>query len=104
MKNDFQAVVGHRFNFRAEPNPYWDGIVTCEVLVVEPNQKLSYSWNALGLISTVTFTLTPTSGGSLLRMEQEGFRADQEQNYRGAMHGWKGFLDKLETILSRSTE
>ena len=99
MKNDFQAVVGHRFTFQAAPNPHWDGIVNGEVLSVEPNQELSYSWNALGLVSTVTWTLTPVAGGVLLRMEQSGFRPDQEQNYRGALYGWKGFIDRLERTL-----
>jgi len=46
MENDFQAVVGHRFNFHATPMPHWNGVVDCQVLVVEPNQRLSYSWNA----------------------------------------------------------
>jgi hypothetical protein len=42
MKNDFQPVVGHRFNFRATPMPNWNGLIDCEVLVVEPNSRLSY--------------------------------------------------------------
>jgi uncharacterized protein YndB with AHSA1/START domain len=101
MKNDFQAVVGHRFNFRSEPNPHWDGIVACEVLTVEPHQRLAYSWGSLGLESVVTWTLTPVEGGVLLRMEQSGFRPDQEQNYRGAMYGWKNFLDGLERVVDK---
>ena len=101
MKNDFQPVVGHRFNFRSEPNPHWDGIIDCEVLTVEPNQRLVYSWNALGLVSTVTWTLTPAAGGVLLRMEQEGFKPEQEQEYRGATYGWKHFMDGLERILGK---
>ncbi|MGH6968279.1 MAG: SRPBCC family protein, partial [Stellaceae bacterium] len=42
MKNDFQPVVGHRFNFRATPVPNWNGVVDCAILVVEPNTRLSY--------------------------------------------------------------
>lgn len=101
MKSDFQPIVGHRFKFRAEPNPHWDGIVECEVLVVEPHQKLAYKWGSLGLDSVVTWTLTPVEGGVLLRMEHAGFRPDQEQNYRGAMYGWKGFMDKLEQVVAK---
>ena len=48
MKNDFQPVVGHRFQFRATPQPHWNGVIDCEVLVVEPYQRLSYSWNPPG--------------------------------------------------------
>lgn len=33
MKNDFQPVVGHRFNFRGDANPHWNGVTDCEVLV-----------------------------------------------------------------------
>ena len=48
MKNDFQPVVGHRFSFRSTPVPNWNGVIDCEVLVVEPNSRLSYSWGAHG--------------------------------------------------------
>jgi hypothetical protein len=34
MKNDFNPVVGHRFNLRAD----W-GAVDCQVLAVEPNKR-----------------------------------------------------------------
>jgi uncharacterized protein YndB with AHSA1/START domain len=60
MKNDFQPVVGHRFNFRATPVPNWNGVIDGEVLVVEPNSRLVYSWGSMGLESVVTWTLTPT--------------------------------------------
>ncbi len=74
MRNDFQPVVGHRFSFRATPVKNWNGIIECEVLVVEPHERLIYSWGALGLGSTVTWTLTPTAGGTHVSMEQSGFR------------------------------
>ena len=48
MKNDFQPVVGHRFNFRATPIAALNGVVDGHVLVVQPNERLSYSWNASG--------------------------------------------------------
>jgi uncharacterized protein YndB with AHSA1/START domain len=96
MKNDFQPVVGHRFNFRADC-----GAVDGQVLAVEPNKMLSYGWAALGLESVVTWTLTPTSTGTHLRMEQSGFRADQEQAFKGAKYGWQGFLAGLEKVLAR---
>jgi DNA-binding transcriptional ArsR family regulator len=41
MQNDFRPVVGHRFNFRTTPMPHWNGVVDCEVLVVEPHERLS---------------------------------------------------------------
>ena len=103
MKNDFAPVVGHRFSLRGE----WGGVLDCEVLVVEPNRELSYTWNfrhddaAFNLESVVTFTLTPTATGTRLRMEQKGFRPDQRQAFGGAHAGWKQFLEKLEQVLAR---
>jgi len=101
MKNDFQPVAGHRFTLRAEPNPHWNGIIECQELTVEPNRRLSYTWGSLGLESTVTFTLTPVDGGVLLRMEQTGFRPEQEQAYQGAKYGWKRFIDSLERVVEK---
>ena len=96
MNNDFRPVVGHHFNFRAD----W-GAVDCQVLAVEPNKTLSYTWAAYDLKSVVTWTLTPTSGGTHLRMEQSGFRPDQKQAYGGAKAGWPQFFAKLEQVLAR---
>jgi uncharacterized protein YndB with AHSA1/START domain len=96
MKNDFKPVVGHRFDLRAD----W-GAVDCQVLAVEPNKTVSYTWAAMGLESVVTWTLTPTSTGTHLRMEQSGFRKDQQQAYQGAKYGWKQFFANLEQLLAR---
>ena len=104
MKNDFKLAVGHRFNLRGE----WGGVLDCEVLAIEPNRELSYTWNfsnddpLYSLQSVVTFTLTPTSTGTHLRMEQVGFRPEQKQAYGGAKAGWQQFLAKLEQLLARA--
>jgi uncharacterized protein YndB with AHSA1/START domain len=96
MQNDFKPAVGHRFNFRAD----W-GAVDCQVMAVEQNKTVSYTWGAYGLESVVTWTLTPTSTGTHLRMEQSGFRPDQQQAYQGAQGGWPRFLANLEQVLAR---
>jgi uncharacterized protein YndB with AHSA1/START domain len=103
MKNDFKAVVGHRFNLRGE----WGGVMDCEVLTIEPNKTLAYTWNfthddaAFNLESVVTFTLTPTRTGTHLRMEQAGFRPNQKQALGGANAGWRQMFDKLEQVVAR---
>jgi uncharacterized protein YndB with AHSA1/START domain len=104
MKNDFSPVVGHRFNLRGE----WGGVLDCEVLVIEPNKTLSYTWDfahddaAFNLKSVVTFTLIPTGAGTHLRMEQSGFKPNQKQALGGAKHGWQQFFAKLEQVLERT--
>ena len=96
MQNDFQPVVDHRYSLRAD----W-GAVDGKVLAVEPNKSLSYTWAAMGLESVVTWTLTPTGTGTHLRMEQSGFRPDQEQAYQGAKYGWAKFLESLDQVVGR---
>jgi uncharacterized protein YndB with AHSA1/START domain len=99
MKNDFQPVVGHRFTFRATPMPNWNGVIDGEVLVVEPNLRLSYGWGSLGLESVVTWTLTPTKDGTHVRMEQSGFRSEEDASYKGARYGWQKFIGSLERVV-----
>ncbi|MDF2115066.1 SRPBCC domain-containing protein [Roseiarcaceae bacterium H3SJ34-1] len=97
MKNDFQPVVEHEFKLTAD----W-GSVDCKVLEVEPNRVLSYTWGAMGLASVVTWTLTPSGKGTHLRMEQAGFRPDQQQAYQGAKFGWRKFFANLEQVVARA--
>ena len=106
MKNDFQPIVGCRFNFRAAPMPHWNGVTDCEVLVVQPNERLSHTWNSSGeeagrLKTVVAWTLTPTKGGVLVRMEQSGFRPEDEANYLGANYGWQHFVEGLEGVAAK---
>lgn len=102
MKNDFKPAIGHRFNLRGD----WGGVLDCEVLDIEPERSLSYTWNfahedpAYSLKSVVTFTLTPTETGTHLRVEQSGFRPEQKQAFGGAHAGWKEFLGKLEQVVA----
>jgi len=103
LKNDFQPAVGRRFKLRNDPMPQWDGVIDCEVLAIEPNRRLAYSWNALGLESVVTFTLTPENGSTRLRMEQAGFRQGSENDryFQGANYGWQKFLSNLDQTLAK---
>jgi uncharacterized protein YndB with AHSA1/START domain len=102
MNNDFAPTVGHRFSLRMEAQPGWNGVIDCEVLVLEPNKTLSYTWGTLGLETVVTFTLTPAGTGTHLRVEQSGFPSDRPQNYNGAKYGWQMFFGKLEQLLART--
>ena len=80
--------------------PNWNGVIDCQVITVEPCRALSYTWGALGMESVVTFTLTPTDAGTHVRMEQSGFRPDQEAAYKGANYGWQKFIAGLERVVA----
>lgn len=104
MPNDFQPDLGHRFTMRGN----WGGTIDCEVLAIEPNRTLTYSWKhvhedpAYDLASVVVFTLTPIGNGTRLLMEQSGFRPGQKQAYGGARAGWPQFLERLEQVLGQT--
>lgn len=101
MKNDFQPVAGHRFQFRATPVPGWSGVTNCEVLAVDEPRVLAYAWgdgteSESGLRTVVTWTLTPDGDGTHVRMEHSGFRPQDEAGYRGMGGGWPRIVTRLE--------
>lgn len=104
MTNDFQPIVGHKFNFRAKPMGGWNGVTDCEVRTVEPHVRLVYSWNASGeqaadgLKTVVTWTLMPVEDGTLVRMEQSGFRPQDEAGYHGMGGGWPRIVERLGQV------
>jgi uncharacterized protein YndB with AHSA1/START domain len=108
MQNDFRPVVGHRFNFRSTPMPHWNGVVDCEVLEIVPLERLKYSRNASGdqardgLRTIVTWTLRPSKNGTVVRMEQSGFRPRDVAGYRGMGGGWPRILGRLEEAAATS--
>lgn len=103
MENTFKPEVGRRFTFRASPVAGWSGLTNCEVLAVEPPHRLVYSWgdgteSDSGLRTIVTWTLTPGPQGTLVRMEQAGFRPQDEGGYRGMGGGWPRIVARLEEV------
>lgn len=102
--NDFKPIVGHKFQFRAEPNEWWDGIVNSEVLVVDEPNKLSYTWDSAGESTTVTWTLKKSSDGTIhLHLDQTGFSEEtraREGAIEGAKYAWMKMGEKLEKVVS----
>lgn len=114
MENDIAPVVGHEFTFRAQPAPGWDGIVHCEVLEVEVEKRLSYSWRGGsdelegygGRIDTVvTWTLEPTAtGGTHLHLEHSGFLPHNAFAFDGLGKGWRGKVAERITQALAATD
>ncbi|MGH7499225.1 MAG: SRPBCC family protein [Gemmatimonadales bacterium] len=107
MANNMRATVGHSFSFRAQPTPWWDGIVHCEVLEMELHQRLRYSWRSgpqsSPLDTMVTWTLTPTpAGDTRLRLEHSGFLPANAFAFDGAAKGWQRMVgEDLTELLAR---
>jgi uncharacterized protein YndB with AHSA1/START domain len=105
MNNDMQPTVGKSFTFRMEPTKWWDGIVHCEVLEIEPLKRLGYTWRSgpesSPLDTVVTWTLTPTpSGGTRLSLEHSGFVPGNKFAFEGARQGWQRMVnERLPEVL-----
>ncbi|MCB9758794.1 MAG: SRPBCC domain-containing protein [Alphaproteobacteria bacterium] len=73
MPNDFVPEVGRAFTMRTEPALGFDGVVHCEVLTLEPERSMSWSWRGGPIDTVVTFRLEPEGQGTRLYFEQTGF-------------------------------
>ncbi len=100
---ELKLEPGAAFTFKTQPYPGWDGTVSCQMLEIEAERKLSYAWvvGEMALDTVVTFTLTPTASGSRLSLVQSGFKPAQKQNFGGARYGWNMMGGKLVDLLAR---
>ncbi len=75
METDFQPYVGHQFTFRTASSIGFDGVVHCEVLLVDEPKKLAYTWQGgpMKKPTVVTWTLTPVAEGTKVKLEHTGF-------------------------------
>jgi uncharacterized protein YndB with AHSA1/START domain len=132
MQNDIQPIVGHEFEFRMAPQKGWDGITHCRVMVVEPNKYIAYTYSgkasgekalacagihsdtadkaAKGIFAELdtllSFTLEPTCGGTLLKMEHSGYKGLKMILVSFIMQmGWKKQIGKkLPALLEKLKE
>lgn len=99
MANNFKPVVGHRFQFRTEPNEWWDGLIEGEVLLVEPPTKISYTWGTGEEQHTVVWTLQDLGDGKInLHLDQTGF--SNPYGVEGAKSGWSAWHEELAKLLA----
>ena len=93
---------GAAFRLQSPPSsPGWDGAVDCQLLELEPMQKIAYAWTVPFLDTVVTFTLEPTEAGTRLHLVQSGFTVDQKRESGGARYGWNMMTERLFALLDR---
>jgi uncharacterized protein YndB with AHSA1/START domain len=97
---DLKLEPGAAFRFTTDPYPGWDGTVHCRLVEIEALRRLSYTWSVPFLDTVVTFTLTPTAGGTHLTLVQSGFTTGQKQERGGARYGWTIMGEKLVALLA----
>jgi uncharacterized protein YndB with AHSA1/START domain len=71
MENDFEARVGHKFQFIYSSLPGMSAHINCEVIELDEPRRLSLTWkdSLMRQSSIVTWTLEAVDGGTILRLE-----------------------------------
>lgn len=91
---DVRPVVGHRFTLDMGP---W-GEQPCQVLAVEPERLLQYTFSPDTLDTTITWRLEPEGSGTRIFLEHAGFDLDSPVGraaYDGMGNGWPDVLARL---------
>lgn len=95
---DIKPVVGHRFTLDMGT---W-GHQECEILQVEPEKLLRYTFAEGSLDTTITWRLEPEGVGTRLFLEHAGFNADSPLGraaIEGMGNGWPGLLRRIESTV-----
>ncbi|MDQ0212493.1 ATPase [Arthrobacter sp. SRS-W-1-2016] len=101
MENDFQAIVGHKFQMRGIPVPAvgFSGLVASEVLDMETEKVLRISWrdahSGNNLDSTVTWSIAAEDTGSRLSLVHDGFDPSEPTHvasHRIMSGGWRNHV------------
>ncbi|MFI6549322.1 SRPBCC domain-containing protein [Streptomyces prunicolor] len=96
---DVRPIVGHRFTLDMGA---W-GQQACEVLTVEPEHLLRYSFAPGSLDTTVTWRLHLEGAGTRLVLEHAGFNLDSplgKAALEGMGRGWPDVLQRIEPVLA----
>jgi uncharacterized protein YndB with AHSA1/START domain len=104
METDFQPIVGHRFEFRTEKGPGFDGVLYGEVKQVDPPRLLIYSFigGMMRYETTVAWTLTPQAKGTLLRLEHSGWTGLKDVIISYVIgYGWQRMFKDLPGLLAQ---
>jgi uncharacterized protein YndB with AHSA1/START domain len=98
-KGDVKAEVGHRFTL--DMGSY--GQQPCEVLAVEPERMIKYSFAEGSLDTTITWRLEAEGSGTRLFLEHAGFDPESplgQQALHGMGNGWPSLLAAIERKLT----
>ena len=132
MENDMEPVMGNEFTFRMAPQKGWDGITYCGITELDELHKMAYTYQGFAsgektlacagihseladsaakgifaeLDTILEFSLEPTCGGTILKMEQSGYKGLKMVIVSLVMGmGWKKQLfKKLPAILANMSK
>lgn len=104
----FEPLEGNQFTYKTDPAGEWDGTIHCTVLEAVPHRRLVYSWKGghaentgygTLLDTVVTFELSPTNTGTLLKITHSGFKVPRNDTaYRNMSAGWNECAENLQSF------
>lgn len=105
----FEAVKGNRFTFTTRPAGAWDGTIQCEILEIEPQSRLVYSWKSghadnvgygAPLDTVVSWALEPAGAGTRVTMIHAGFVVPRnELALQNMGEGWRKIVPRLGEVV-----
>lgn len=103
MPNTFLPVLGHKFTFTRPPIPQvnFDGVTHCEVITLDPERCLEFTFVGGTLDTVVSFTITAVPEGTALHFEHRGFDLQNPVNafsFTMMGGGWAALGKKLEDL------
>jgi len=101
----FEPVKGKRFTFQTRAAGAWDGVIHCQVLEAQANERLAYAWKGghegnVGygsrLETVVTWTLSRVENGTRLRLVHSGFvLPNNDMAFKNMSEGWKKVVPRI---------
>jgi uncharacterized protein YndB with AHSA1/START domain len=99
--NNHRPIVGHKFQFRCDPDRCGPGITECEVLEADRPKRLVWSWvhtyakRPKSNPMTISWTLVPKDNGTLLILEHTGAENIDWLTRNMMRVGWGFMMKKL---------
>jgi uncharacterized protein YndB with AHSA1/START domain len=90
VRGEIKPVVGHRFTLDMGP---W-GIQPCEVIEVEPEKLLRYTFAEGALNTTITWRLEAEGDGTRVFLVHDGFEPDSA-SLHGMSRGWPSIVKRI---------
>jgi uncharacterized protein YndB with AHSA1/START domain len=107
METNIKPVQGQKAYFKMSPMPGFDGNLEAEVLEVIEDKLFVYTWQGgwMKKPTTIRFTLTEKSNGTLLTLEHCGFEGLLGNMLKMMMSGgWKKKIIKQIPLLIKQIQ
>jgi uncharacterized protein YndB with AHSA1/START domain len=104
----FEPVKETCFTYQTTPAGAWNGLISCQVLEVKLNERLTYSWKGgheandgygSQMDTVVTFSLAKVADGTRVRLVHSGFVLPKNGTaFKNMSEGWKKIVGKVGAI------